>query len=232
MANYRFPDFHYQAPKLDVPDPPKDLSYAEFGDYYSRELLRLNGIELSDQALIAALALPSEILRAAAAHTIGSRVLEPAAPALRQALTAPDEMTNVESAYALARLGHLEGRTALLACLGLPVPANLSPLFAAGYLAQLGDPCGFPVIAHALGLESRGARMLACKQLFFFIPFHGQREAGGGVMDVVAQFERALNHRDSNLRWQALIELRSTQAPVFAALLQRYDDHKADLAKG
>jgi HEAT repeat protein len=219
MAEYSFPDFHYQAPNLDVPDPPAGFSYAEFGDYYNRELLRLNGIELSDEALIAALTHPSSMLQAAAAHTIGSRALKVAAPALRQALAAADDLTGVEAACALARLGDPEGKSVLVAYLDRAVPAYLSPLLAAGYLAQLGDPRGFPVIVHTLGLKSLGARMLACKQLFFFIPFHDEPDARGAVIDVVAQFQRMLVHPEADLRWQALIELRSSRAPAFIALL-------------
>ena len=142
MSVWRFPDFQYQAPNLDVPDPPAGLSYAEFDDYYNRELLRLNAIELSDKALIAALAHPSSILQAAAAHTIGSRALEVAAPELRHALAATDDLTGVEAAFALARLGDPEGKAVLFAYLDREVPAYLSPVLAAGYLAQLGDPRG------------------------------------------------------------------------------------------
>jgi HEAT repeat protein len=224
------PDIRYQPPRLDVPEPPADLSYADLGDYYWQELLRQNSIDCSQTALIATLAQPRDaILQAAAAHTLGAQGLAAGAASLRQALTAADDYIAVEAAYALARLGDRDGDAALVANLDHAVPPYLSPLFAAGYLAQLGNPGGFAVVVHALGLEAPDARMLACKQLFFFVPFHGQSDANGITMDVVAQFERMLTHPDPSLQWQALTQLRETRAPAFVDAVRRYVGRVSDV---
>jgi HEAT repeat protein len=233
MVTYRLPDIHYEAPKLDVPDPPAGMSYLSFGDYCNAELLKLNGIECSEPALLDVFMHPSDpILLAASAHTFGALGMTAGVASLRQALTASDDHVVVEAAYALARLGYKEGNAALVACLGRPVPPYLSPLFSAGYLAQLGDPRGFAVVVNALGLEALDARMLACKQLFFFLPFHGERDAGGATMDVVAQFERMLNHSDPALQWQALAQLRETRSPAFVDAVRRYVGRAPNTAFG
>jgi hypothetical protein len=222
-TTYRLPDIRYQPPRLDVPEPPAGLSYGDLGDYYWEELLQQNGIACSEAALIATLAQPGDaIIRAAAAHMFGAQRLAAGAASLRQALTATDDSVAVEAAYALARLGDQHGNAALVTFLDRPVPPYLGPLFAAGYLAQLGDPRGFTMVVHALGLEAPDARMLACKQLFFFMPMHGKPDASGAIMDVAAQFERMLTHPDPSLQWQALAQLRETRVPAFVDAIRRY----------
>ncbi len=64
--------------------------------------------------------------------------------------------------------------------------------------------------------------MLACKQLFFFLPFHGKQDASGVTMDVVALLERALEYPDAGLQWQALAQLRETREPAFVDVVRRY----------
>jgi HEAT repeat protein len=232
MVSHRLPDIHYQGPNLDVAEPPDDLPYAQFWDYYNREVLRLNGMALEPNALIDVLASPESdpILRAAAAHTAGADGAGTAVPALREALGGTEDLITVEAAYALTRLGHEEGKAALVAVVGRPTEAELGPLFAAGYLAQLGDPRGFPGVVRALDGDAPAARMLACKQLHFFMPFHGRREPDGDVTDVVGAFERALAHPDSALHWQALFQLRETSDFAFVELVRRYAVRAPDAA--
>jgi len=224
VVSHQLPDIHYQGPSLDVPEPPDDLPYARFWDYYNREVLRLNGVALEPNALIDVLASPKSdpILRAAAAHTAGADGAGAAVPALRETLEGTDDLTAVEAAYALVRLGDEQGKAALVAAVGRPVELELAPLFAAGYLAQLGDPRGFPVVVRALDGDAPAARMVACKQLHFFIPFHGWRQSNGDIVDVAGAFERALAHSDSALHWQALFQLRETSDPAFIELVRRY----------
>jgi HEAT repeat protein len=231
-VDYRLPDIPYRAPNLHVPEPPDDLPYARYWDYYNREVLRLNGVALEPDALIAVLVSPESdpILRAAAAHTAGADGAATAVPALREALGATDDVTAVEAAYALVRLGDGAGEAALVEAVARPAEFELGPLFAAGYLAQSGDPRGFPTVVRALHGDAPAARMLACKQLHFFIPFHGRRGPAGDVVDVVSAFRQALAHPDSALHWQALFQLRETSDPAFVELVRRYAVRAPDAA--
>jgi len=91
---------------------------------------------------------------------------------------------------ALVRLGDDSGRGVLLAALERPAEAYLSTLNAAGYLAQSGDPRGLPRVAAALNSKLDATRMLACKQLSFFWPYHGPPP------DILALFRPHARHRD------------------------------------
>lgn len=230
--DHGLPDIPYRGPNLDVPEPPDDLPYARFWDYYNREVLRLNGVAPEPDALIALLVSPESdpMLRAAAAHTAGADRAAAAVPALREALGATDDVTAVEAAYALLRLGDAAGEAALAAAVAHPGALELGPLFAAGYLAQSGDPRGFPAVVRALQGDAPAQRMVACKQLHFFMPFHGRRGPTGDVVDVVGAFQQALAHPDSALHWQALFQLRETSDPAFLELVRRYAVRAPDAA--
>jgi HEAT repeat protein len=204
-------------PNLDVRNPPPGMAYAQYEDYLNQEILRANGIALEENALLAALVECTGVLQAAAAHTLGSLGSRAAAPALRQLLDSLDELVQVEAAYALARLGFEEGRRTLERCLGYPVNASIVPSIAAGYLAQLGDPRGFPTVADCFDVEIPAVRIVACKQLAFFLPFH---EEGGS--DVLGLFWRALSDPEGQVQWQALVQLREVPVAQAKALLERY----------
>jgi len=216
---YRLADMHFEGPNLDLPSPPADLPYERFEDWRSRELLARNGIPATEEALLAALQTQSNVLLSAAAHASAS--LPAAAPLLRQIIHGPDDYAAVEAAYALARLGEEDGKETLRNALRRPLGAYLSPVLAAGYLAQLGDPSGFPVIREALGHELLAIRMLACKQLFFFVPYQGQ-------VDALGLFERALEDRDPTVQGQALAQLRSLRSPATRPMLEKYLKHVED----
>jgi HEAT repeat protein len=164
---FRLDDLHYEAPNLDLPSPPPDLPYADYADWHDRAVLAANGV---DDAR-AGLSHPDGLLRAAAAHTAGADGDPAVIPRLRElAADREDDAAAVEAAYALARLGAAEdGVPVLRAALALPVGAYLSPITAAGYLARLGDASGLDVIRAALDSELLASRMLAVKQLYFFL---------------------------------------------------------------
>lgn len=193
---------------LDTPDPPDELPYADFEDYRARALLEANGIPLATDALIRALDHPESVLRAAAAHALGSRGSAAAIPALERLAAASSDLVRVEAAYALVRLGRDEHRAALTEALDYPVDAYLSPAVAAGDLARLGDPAGFPVIARCLDERNLIVRIIGCKQLIFFVPFHGMRTRDGQRIDVYALFDRALHDPDREVQRVARLQLR------------------------
>src|SRR4029077_8679818 len=162
--------------------------------------------------LIAALKEQRNVLQAAAAHVLGSLASRTAAPFLKDLLTSSEDLVLVEAAYALARLGIPEGKDALVQCLSYPVDAYIFPAIAAGYLAQMGDSQGFNTVDKCVNAEVPAVRILACKQLYFFLPFHGQRSKDGQLIDVYGLFERALNDTEIDVQWQALAQMREIRS--------------------
>jgi hypothetical protein len=210
------PDISYSGPLLDVPDPPPDLPYVAYEDYRARVILEQNGIAVDEASLVRALESQANLLQAFAAHAAGAIGARSAISILNNLLSSPDDTAQVESGFALVRLGEDSGRDVLVAALEWPSNAYLSTLTAAGYLAQSGDPRGLPQIAAALNSDLGASRMLACKQLLFFWPYHCQPP------DVLALFTRALADVDTNVQWQALVQMRQIASPTFAESLDAY----------
>lgn len=206
---------------LHVPDPPDQLSYADAEDFLNRQILERNGVAMTASALIAALSSGVSVIEAAAAHTLGCLAPEGAIEALRRRLPGAGDLVRVEVAHALARLGAPEGRPALHECLGVPVDAFLCPSIAAGYLARLGDPAGYPVVVRCFDVEITAVRMIACKQIYFFIPFQDQ-SVGSDKVDALALFDRALRDNDAGVQWQALVQLRELRSPRTRHLLEGF----------
>lgn len=204
---------------LHVPDPPDQVSYADAEDFLNRQILERNGVAMTASALIAALSSGVSVIEAAAAHTLGWLAPEGAIEALRRRLPGAADLVRVEVAYALARLDALEGRPALIECLGLPIDAFLCPSIAAGDLARLGDPRGYPVVVRCFDVEITAIRMIACKQVFFFVPFQDQ-PVGSEKVDAFALFDRALRDTDEGVQWQALVQLRELRSPQARGLLE------------
>lgn len=226
--NFKEKSFKYQMPNLDIPNPPSDLVYSEFEDYRNREILKANGISLSEAGLISALKERTNVLQAAAAHTLGSLSSHAAITILKTLLASSEDLVKVEAAYALARLGVSEGKEVLGQCLSYRLDAYLFPAIAAGYLAQLGDPQGFKTIVRCFDVDIPAIRMLACKQLYFFAPFQGLQEGDGNTIDVYRLFDRALKDQDTNIQWQALVQLREIHPPDFRDFLESYMQDTAD----
>jgi len=220
--------FEYRAPNLDVPNPPQDLPYDEFEDFRQREILKANGISLSEAELIVALEQETGVLQAATAHTLGRLSSRGAIEPLKKLLTSSDDLVQVEAAYALARLGVPEGKEGLIRCLGYRLDAYICPAIAAGYLAQLGDPQGFQIIVKSFEVDIPAVRMLACKQLYFFVPFHGAKDKGGNPIDIFRVFERALKDADTNIQWQALVQLRQIRSAETKNILEIYIEQTGD----
>jgi HEAT repeat protein len=214
-------DMEFEGPNLDVPDPPADLAYEAIEDWYSLQILELNGIANTEAALIEALETDSDVLQAAAAHSCWPY---PSAEHALLAHTADGEDDNVavEAAYALARQGHPGSLELLHRFLDRPVGPYLSPVLAAGYLAQRGDPSGFAVVRQGLSNEFRTTRMLACKQLYFFLRYQGQLTPGGDSVDAAGLFELALKDEEPAIRGQALGQLQRSSLPEARSILDRH----------
>jgi len=207
-------EFRFEMPELRVPQPPRDVPYAELEDHQARALLEANGIGTDHAALVAALEHPVEVIRAAAARTLGATGDAGALDALRALAGRNDDTASAEAAFALARLGERdEGERALRALLDLPVDAYVAPLLAAGSLARLGDAAGVAAIERGLGSRNELVRRTAAKQLFHFVGVPGA--------DAWALFERALADDDRGVVAQARAELRELDAPEARALEAR-----------
>ncbi|UZN03747.1 HEAT repeat domain-containing protein [Cellulomonas sp. S1-8] len=212
----RLPDIEYTGPDLNLPAPPDDLEYTGLEDWKSDTILALNGIGGDVDALRTALETQRDALLSAAAHA--SWRYPALADRLRGLLDDPDDAVRVDAAYALARQGDLAAVAALQDALERPVGPYLSPLTAAGYLAQLGDPVGYPLVRDALGDVDRAVNMLACKQLLFFLPLDG-RTGGATTVDAAALFTRAFADPDPDIGEQARAELERSPLPAAARLL-------------
>jgi hypothetical protein len=193
--------FSYEMPILRVPNPPDELSYAEYEDYRQREILKANGISITEADLLNVLKNERNILQATAAHTLGAMGSVAAIPLFKPLLASMEDLVRVEAAYALARNGVSEGKETLVELLSYPIEAYVFPPIAAGYLAQLGDQQGYQVVVRCLESENPAVRMVGCKQIYFFTKFQ----------DVSPLFERALNDPDTNVQWQASVQLREIQ---------------------
>jgi len=197
--NFSNNSFQYEMPIVRVPNPPSDLSYAEYEDYRQREILKANGISITEADLLNVLNNERNILQATAAHTLGAIGSMAAISLLKTLLTSMEDLVRVEAAYALARNRVNEGKETLVKLLSYPIEAYVFPPIAAGYLAQLGDSQGYDVVVRCLESENPAVRMVGCKQIYFFARFH----------DVSPLFERALSDADTNIQWQASVQLRS-----------------------
>ncbi len=213
---------------LAVPNPPPTVKYPDLEDWQHKMLLELNGVALNADAIARVLERGAEVLQVSAAHTAGSMGFSETIPLLEKISKAGDDLVQVEAAYALVRLGSENARAVLEKCLTYPLDAYLSPSAAAGYLARLGDARGFSVIMSALQQPLSIIRMMACKQLYFFAPFHGTRANDQDTLHVFAQFERALNDADREIQWQAIAQLRELDAEPARALLQRFAANTSD----
>jgi hypothetical protein len=220
----------YRMPNLDIPDPPSTLSYAEFADFQNREILKANRIGLSETALLIALEKTTNILQAAAAHMIGTLpgLTGQATSALTTLLTGSNDTVKVEAAYALARHSIPGGKAILVECLTYPLDAYVSPLIAAGYLAQLDDPRGYPVIVNGFASNLAAVRSVASKQLYFFAPFQDAKDEQGNTIDMVSLFVRALEDADTGIQWQALVQLREVALPGVLKFLESYTQSTKD----
>jgi hypothetical protein len=215
---YELDDVHVVGPNLDIPAAPADLPYEQLEDWRSAELLAANGIPATRDALLEALASQTDLLLAAAAHASWST--PDATPQLRRITEGPDDWAAVEAANALVRLGETDALEVLHGALARPVGPFLSPLLAAGYLAQHGDPSGASTLRAGLDSSLLAARMLACKQLFFLLPYEGRSDTEGRAIDVAGLFEAALGDEDPSVREQAAGELRRSDSDLARTLLE------------
>jgi HEAT repeat protein len=207
---------------LTTPDPPDDVSFADMEDFRAEKLLEANGIEPTEEGVLAVLRDDSSVFQGTAAHVAGSKGMKATIPDLQRLAASRGDLAKVEAAYALALFGLDDGRKALVDCLRLPVAGHLAPLLAAGFLARLGDPQGFDAIVQGIQSDNAITRNVACKQLYYFTPYQGSPGKDGRPMNVMALFETALKNGNADMRWMALMQLRELRMPEARPMLETF----------
>lgn len=107
---HRLEDIQYDRSDLDRPGPPPDLSFLDFEDWRSAELLRINGISVTGTALLDALRTHDGVLLSAAAYACGSTAVTAAVPLLKLLTDGTDDDAAVEAGFSPVRLSIPEGR--------------------------------------------------------------------------------------------------------------------------
>lgn len=106
----------------------------------------------------------------------------------------------IQAAMSLALLGELEaGRRALQPLVGHHAGSTDESYLAAFYLAQMGDPSGYPVMLKALEGDDEHVRLMALRHLVGFQPYDGQQVAGKTV-DVEAELIKRIRDDDPYVR--------------------------------
>jgi hypothetical protein len=101
-----------------------------------------------------------------------------------------------EAAMSLALRGDLEvGRRALLPMVGEDANVGMGQWLAAYYLAQMGDPSGYPTLMDLLHSEDGFTRLMGVRHLVAFLPYDGQH-VDSETVDVRARLVEHLDDPD------------------------------------
>jgi hypothetical protein len=95
-------------------------------------------------------------------------------------------LTYVEAAMSLALRGEHQRAMAALTDVAHGGRGTMGDHLAAFYLAELGDPSGYPTLVTQLHADNGWSRLMAARHLVGFIPFDGQR-VGDETIDVRAR---------------------------------------------
>jgi HEAT repeat protein len=174
------------------------------------------GIPLTVEGIIEALQNPALDIRAGAAVIVGRSNMNQAIPFLKR-LSGDDPLVQVEAAMSLALLQEGSGIPALIDLLDGDILTG-APITAAGYLADLGDPRGFPVILKALNSEFTGNRLIAAVKIKYFLQYHNQM-INGVKTDLFPIIKTALSDPDPKVRRELLYKLARLHDPRSSFLL-------------
>ncbi len=191
-----------------------------------QRLLRDNGFAETPSQWRLAAAGPHEMLRAAAYAVLADLAEEQDRPIFERGILDATP-GRVYAAWGLIRLGDDSGRGVLERELGEnPRPGRYGPFIAAGFLARLGDPTAFAVIADHFETSEEPHNIL----MFGVMPFaalHGREYRPGKTIDIWALYHEALQKDADVANFVALQQLEelddSAGVPLIEALLQRVD---------
>lgn len=151
--------------------------HAEYEPFFER-YLQTQGFDISDENLVKLLEHETLTVREYAATILGQRKVLAAISALQQrAKEDPAPSVRVEAAIALGKMGDRSGMDTLRNALTLKEWFEL-PMIAAGALAVLGEPTGYPVVKEGLKDERKHFRFRALTELPNFFAFSGKTEQG------------------------------------------------------
>jgi HEAT repeat protein len=106
----------------------------------------------------------------------------------------------IEAAMSLALRGEPDtARKALSPLVGEHASSTSDSYLAAFYLAQLGDPSGYPVMREALRSSNEHTRLMAVRHLIGFKPYDS-RTVGGKTVDIRAELVQRLKDHDPYVR--------------------------------
>lgn len=104
-------------------------------------------------------------------------------------------LAHVEAAMSLALAGHKEARS-ILSDVVSAAPSSMADWLAAAYLAELGDPMGWPVLVGLLTGDDGFTRLMAARHIAMWLPYDGQ-EVGGVPVDVRGRLLERAEDTDS-----------------------------------
>ncbi len=125
----------------------------------------------------------------------------------------------VEAAMSLALRGDPESARRLLTPLVADGADPGTGYLAAFYLAQLGDPSGYPAMLAALRSESDHTRLMAVRHLIAFKPYDGQTIQGKCV-DIRGELIQRLKDHEPYVRVEVPYYLAEAGVADLAALLE------------
>jgi HEAT repeat protein len=176
--------------------------------------LAAEGITPTTESLMAALVSPHMHIRIGSATILGRRG-EVKALSYLKPLLKDRPLVRVEAAMSLYLLGDKSGIPALIEILDSDLIAG-TPVTAARYLANIGDPRGFKIVLKALRSDLDGTRLMAAVALKSFVPYH-DKEIDGHKVDLLLVIRKALKYPNSLVRRQLLFTLA------------KLDDHRSKL---
>lgn len=141
-----------------------------------------------------------------------------------------DALPYVEAAMAVALRGDAAvARRALLPLVEPEGHRSMADWLAAFYLAQMGDPSGWPVLLDLLEGTDGFSRLMAARHLVGFVPFDGQ-VVDGRPVDVVARLAERLDDGDELVAVEVpglLLELGDPRAGDLVAAAAAGARHRA-----
>lgn len=128
----------------------------------------------------------------------------------------------VEMAMSLALRGEVEtAREALQQVVTKKVTAAGYVDLAAFYLAQLGDPSGYPAILEALSSNNEFNRLMATRHLIGFQPYDGQL-VGGHKVDIKAAFIKQLDDVNDYVQSEVPFLMAEAEIEGLREILQNF----------
>lgn len=184
-----------------------------------KQKLRASGVELSEPGLLKGLLHTDPVVRQHAATLLGSDGSLDSVSGLVEAMKDDDAMVRIEAGRALEAVVRTEARTVARRELANRERAEIA-IFAAGVLADLGDPSGYPLVYEAVRGEELYLRSASLPVLESFVPLGGRR-VGDHIIDIESDYRHLLkSETDETLRAAAAYHLGRVATPAAIEVLE------------